>query len=141
MNARPVPRAATALCALLLAAAPAALRAQDLADPTRPAGPAGTAERARAASSPNTPPRALPQLQSLQIPAQGPASALLDGRVVRVGDRVGELTVVAIDGQGILMRAAHSEKRIPLVTGITKSDSGSVATPRTALAAASKETQ
>lgn len=142
MTATSARRATTALFALLFNAAPGTMRAQDLADPTRPARPAataGTAERGPATSAPPAVPRAEPQLRSLQIPAQGPPSALLDGRVVRVGDRVGELTVVSIDAQGVMLRAAHREQRITLVPGIAKTASASVPTPRTALAAAPKE--
>ena len=125
-------------CATLLLAG--TIGAQGLADPTRPAG---TIERGvptvhGVAAAPA--PRAWPQLQSVQIPAQGAASALVDGRVVRVGERIGDVTVVAIDAQGVLLRAARYEQRIALVPGIVKTASASTPISRTAVAAASKET-
>ena len=115
--------------------------AQELADPTRPAG---AVERALPAAAPGVAgtvaPRTWPQLQSVQIPAQGAASALVDGRVVRVGERIGDVTVVAIDAEGILLRAARYEQRIALVPGIVKTASAPTPISRTAVAAASKET-
>ena len=125
-------------CATLLLAG--TIGAQELADPTRPAG---TVERGAPAAhgvAAAPAPRAWPQLQSVQIPAQGAASALVDGRVVRVGERIGDVTVVAIDAQGVLLRAARYEQRIALVPGIVKTASASTPISRTAVAAASKET-
>lgn len=109
----------------LLAAAPAHA-APALADPTRPAGftrPASTptvrgggggsvADAAAAVPAP-----VMPKLQSLQVSAGGGSSALVDGRVVRVGDRLGETVVVTIDSQGILLRGPRYEQRIALVPG------------------------
>ena len=123
--------------ALLLSGA----RAEPLADPTRPAGvaerPTGSATRGASAGAA---PPLWPQLQSVQVGAPGGSSALLDGRVVRVGERIGEVTVVAIDAQGVLLRAARYEQRIALVPGIVKTASASAAnTPRTALSLATKD--
>ena len=112
----------------LLAAAPAHAQPA-LADPTRPAG------FTRAASTPAArsgggggggsitdaaaavPAPVRPTLQSLQVSAGGGSSALVDGRVVRVGDRLGETVVVTIDTQGILLRGPRYEQRIALVPG------------------------
>jgi len=108
----------------LLAAAPAHA-GPALADPTRPPGftrpastPAvriGSAGVAAAAAAVSAPVR--PTLQSLQVTVGGGSSALVDGRVVRVGDRLGETVVVIIDAQGILLRGPSYEQRIALVPG------------------------
>ena len=110
----------------LLAAAPAHA-APALADPTRPAGfttraastPAvrsgGVGGVADADAAVLAPVRLT--LQSLQVSAGGESSALVDGRVVRVGDRLGETVVVTIDTQGILLRGPRYEQRIALVPG------------------------
>ena len=96
-----------------------------LADPTRPpssieAGsvPIGTAHRANPATARaiaaaaraaqvEEAPVPLPAVQSVQVPARGPAVALLDGRVVRVGDSLAGRTVIAIDSQGVVLRATR----------------------------------
>ena len=59
----------------------------------------------------------------MQTAGQGGASALVDGRIVRIGDRLAELTVTAIDAQGIVVRGAHGEQRLALVTRVTKTSS------------------
>lgn len=116
-----------ATCVLIAGTAPAAASAEPtLADPTRPLGLAQqhTAPPARAAlvtaAPPPALPPALPRLQSVQVSAQGGSSALVDGRLVRVGERLGELTVVAIDAQGIVLRGARSDQRLALLPGIAK---------------------
>jgi hypothetical protein len=53
----------------------------------------------------------------------GASTALLDGRLVRVGDRVGESSVVAIDPQSITLRNARGEQRLSLLPGITQTAS------------------
>ncbi len=140
MTPRRAPRRNTAAylaCALLAAGAcrPAEAEPPPLADPTRPPGlaqPSGGA--ARAGVSAEAP--AWPQLQSVLVSAQGGVSALVDGRLVRIGERVGGLTVVAIDAQGILLRAARYEQRITLVPGVAKTASATAPpSPRTAAAA------
>lgn len=116
--------------------------AQSLADPTRPAGANDRSAAAPARSAAPTAPAAWPQLQSLQISAQGESSALVDGRVVRVGERIGEVTVVAIDAQGVLLRGARFEQRIALSPGVAKTASAALPTPsRTAMGLVTKETQ
>ena len=110
----------------LLAAAPAhAVPA--LADPTRPPGftrptstPAvrsGGGGESVADTVAAVPAPVMPKLQSLQVSAGGGSTALVDGRVVRVGDRLGETLVVTIDAQGILLRGPRYEQRIALVPG------------------------
>ena len=125
-----LPIAGLLWAALLALPAPAAsattAATTALADPTRPPaglagiatvpGPGGSAvptaqghpsaPRA-AASQPVVPPLVplAPLLQALHLPQQGAASAIVDNRLVRAGDKVGERTVLSIDSQGLLLRA------------------------------------
>ena len=100
------------LAAATLALGAAAAAAGPLVDPTRPAivAPATTsagappglpARRAEAAPAP-----AQPVLQAVHTPQTGAISALLDGQIVRVGDRIGERVVMAIDEHGLVLRGA-----------------------------------
>ena len=119
-------------------------RGEPLADPTRPAGallndlaaarPDAAARAAKPASAVATTPTAAPRLQAVQIRAQGPASALLDGRVLRVGERVGEQTVVAIDAAGLTLRGPRGEQRLSLISGVTQTASRTMPEPTQALA-------
>jgi hypothetical protein len=119
--------------AALLFATPAF--AEPVLDPTRPmaallgepadAGPAKAARSAAPAAS--APAAASPRLQSVQTSNSGAASALLDGRLVRVGDRVGEQSVAAIDRRGLTLRGPRGEQRLSLLTGITQTASRSAA--------------
>jgi MSHA biogenesis protein MshK len=93
--------------------------AEPLADPTRPPGYApGAVAPTHAASAAAAP--AWPQLRSVRISAPGDSSALLDGRVVRVGERLGDATVVAIDAQGVQLRRGAVEQRVTLLPGAAK---------------------
>lgn len=113
--------AATAMAAtLLLGCGPAA---GQLADPTRPpAGwstapaPATRATTATATASAPTPrtaaaPVTPPRLQSIHQPAGAPASVLIDGRLLRVGDRLGDATLQQIRGDGVVLRQARGDTR------------------------------
>ncbi|NRF71114.1 hypothetical protein HLB44_29370 [Aquincola sp. S2] len=102
-----------------------------LADPTQP--PARVAPAATAATAGEPAPPSWPRLQSVQVGAAGGASALLDGRLVHIGDRVGALTVVAIDHQGVLLRGPHFAQRLALTPGISKAGSLPAALPPVAL--------
>ena len=129
---RPTQRLCVAGAALLLASH---AFAEPVLDPTRPmaallgepaeAGPAKAARSAAPAAS--APVAATPRLQSVQTSSSGAASALLDGRVVRVGDRVGEQSVSAIDRRGLTLRGPRGEQRLSLLTGITQTASRSAA--------------
>ena len=103
------------------------------ADPTRPAGftrtvPTPAVRGVGAVDAATAPAPVRPMLQSLQVPVRGESSALVDGRVVRVGDRLGETVVVTIDTQGILLRGPRYEQRIALVPGGGKTPSTSADT-------------
>ncbi len=71
-----------------------------LPDPTRPPT-AALASPEPAASKPAPAPR----LQGLRL-GNAP-SALVDGRLLRVGDRLGDARVQAIDAQGLLLKPAE----------------------------------
>ncbi len=75
--------------------------AQALSDPTRPPIPAGVpvAATRNAASG--------PLLQSILL-SPSRRLALIDGRMVRVGDRVGNAQVVAIDFDSVKLRRGDS---------------------------------
>jgi hypothetical protein len=130
---------ATSLGALLLcgAAAHTASAAPPLPDPTRPAAfaePAASSAEARRSETAAVTAPAAPQLQSVQIAANGGSTALVDGRLVRVGGRVGELTVFAIDEQGLWLRGARQDQRLSLLPGVAKLASGTApTTPRPAV--------
>lgn len=116
-----------------LVVAAGAAAAPPLPDPTRPPlltapAPPTTLPRAAlrpvalraataAAAEPAEPAAATPQVQSVHLPAQGQPSALVDGRLLRPGDRLagpwGERAVLAIDHQGLLL-AAPTAGRAPL---------------------------
>lgn len=95
-------------CSLIAAASlwAGVAHASPPADPTRPPGwsatPASGVARAAAPAAP-----APLRVQSVQVPRSGPASALVDNKLLFVGDRLGAATVVAIDTQGLQLRNAH----------------------------------
>lgn len=105
-------------------------------DPTRPgavaaapasADGASSAPKGPKAAASAPPPPAAPQLQSLQIGRNGEASALIDGRLLQVGDSLGALRVVAIDVDGVTLRDAkgRSERMNLIHAAIVKRDGGS----------------
>lgn len=116
----PIRLAAAAVLAAAIGSAGPACAAPEIADPTMPAGPAAPA-RARGESAADTAPAPRwPELQAVQISARGDSTALIDGRVVRLGERVGALTLVAVDAQGVLLRGVRFEQRLSLLPGIAK---------------------
>lgn len=118
-------------------AACAADASPGLADPTRPsARPSAPPPAAgRPAASAPVPAAALPPpllLQSLQLPQRGLASALVDGRMVVVGDEIGGRRVLAIDPQGLLLQGKAGAERLPLLAGSPKQPAGSIVVQRSA---------
>ncbi len=93
-----------------------------LVDPTRPPGsaaaPAGAPLRTPAVAAPSAP--AWPELRALRLSTSGDSSALLDGQVVRVGERLGEATLLAIDADGVLLRRGSTERRLNLLPGTAR---------------------
>ncbi|MDT7836883.1 hypothetical protein [Aquabacterium sp. OR-4] len=137
--------------AVVVAAQPSPL----LSDPTRP--PAAVAAAAAAAvAGPAASGRVQPagaglavarsdaaapalRLQSLRMPAKGPASALIDGREVKLGDAVGERVVAAIDADGVLLRGSAAragdtsgDRRLRLLGGDEKQPPGTIQITRSA---------
>lgn len=55
----------------------------------------------------------IPRVQALHLPADrsAPPSALIDGRLVRVGDRLGDATVEDIRADGVRMRLARGSSQ------------------------------
>jgi hypothetical protein len=146
--AKPDPRlllgltvACLSACALLLVE----VQAGPLADPTRPPAalmaPGGLAaaalpaqanlEAARAlaaaaqAAEPAAP-AAPAVVQGVQLSANGAASALVDGRAVKVGDLLDGRAVLAIDAQGLLVKGPHGPERLWLLVGTAKQAAGSI---------------
>ena len=119
--------AAFGLCTLALLST---AKSQAASDPTRPptsaapASPGAARPAAPAASAPKSTPQP-PLLGSLQVGRDGASSALLDGQVVRVGDKVGDNSVTLIDSQGITLRGPKGPVRILLLQGSSKVPSNS----------------
>jgi len=103
------------------------------ADPTRPphamaAEASASAPRVvRPAGAAASTPAAAPRLQSVQIGTDGSASALVDGRIVSVGDALAGARIAAIDTDGLTLRDAkgRSERLNLIPTTIVKLDGGS----------------
>jgi hypothetical protein len=122
----------TALLASLFAAHAVA---EPVPDPTRPmATMLGDAADPRSAKTTRSGPPAAatsasavvaaPRLQSVRLASNPSAStALLDGRLVRLGDRIGEHSIAAIDRNGITLRGPRGEQRLSLLLGITQTAS------------------
>lgn len=117
-------------------------------DPTRPpmaapaatrSGPAQGAARAAArpasavAAAAAPPPPAVPLVQSIQTQRGGAASALVDGRIVRVGDSVATGTVTAIDGDSVTVHGSNGTQRLWLLDAMTRPAAATyLATPQAA---------
>ncbi len=138
---------------VLLACATTAPQAQTVTDPTRPpasAMPSAAAdptERSGDAATrllrpalPASAPAAPPQVQSIQRSATGATNALVDGRLVRVGERIGDQTIVAIDAHGVQLRGARGAlQTLTLLSGVDKTPSLGRTEPAQALAAAPRK--
>jgi hypothetical protein len=102
------------------------LAAQTIADPTRP--PAAAVSVVAAASKPaqgrslaasaaaSAAPAAAhpaPRLQAIRLGDEGEASAMVDGRLIRVGDSVAQRAVLAITARGLLLADIAAPTRRP----------------------------
>ena len=91
-------------------------------DPTRPpeallATPQNTTPAPAASAAP-------PQLQSLRLSQSLARSALVDGHLLRVGDRLGEARVKAISEKGVLLRNPDgSELMLQLSPDVSRTES------------------
>lgn len=92
-------------------------------DPTRPPLPVRRGSLAQPAALPSPAAQAAasavapaePRLQSLHLPQQGPATALVDGQLLRVGDSHGPNTITAIDADGVSARGPAGRQRWTLL--------------------------
>jgi len=92
---------------IFVLAIPALASAQALFDPTRPPQPVF-------AKDATTPARqALPRLQAL-IARGARYSALIDGRHLGVGDRIGAWRITAIDRSGVALEGPQGPQRLYL---------------------------
>lgn len=115
-------------------AQPAPMSATLPLDPTRPFTPPAATTAALAATTRRVdlpavvPPPPL-RLQTIQMPQQGRPSAIVNGRLVSLGDRLGDATVASIDAQGLtLHRAKGGTQRLSLYTGVVITPSLDTAT-------------
>jgi MSHA biogenesis protein MshK len=93
-----------------------------LPDPTRPphgavVAPGGVAAGADPAGDDEEP---APVLSSIMIPAGGKPLAVIDGKVVRVGDTVGEAKVVRITETGVVLKGAQGTETLRMTPGVEK---------------------
>ena len=90
------------------------------ADPTAPPpgltaadglahAPARAASGAHAASAPVA---AIPRVESVRFGGEHPATALVDGHMLAVGDHLGDVVVTAIDEQGVSLRSTKGASRL-----------------------------
>lgn len=94
-----------------------------LLDPTRPLAGGGREEAAvpkplealaAAVAAPQdaaSAPAAPPALQSLQVPQQGEATAIVDGQLLKVGGKLGSYEVTHIDAHGLMVRGPSGRER------------------------------
>jgi MSHA biogenesis protein MshK len=102
------------LCALALAMLTGMAQAQGLIDPTRPPA-AISAPVANAGAAPLLA-RAEPQLQSILVSLRpgGRRIAVIDGKIVRQGQRVGDAVLVAIGSTEVVLRRAGKTETLKL---------------------------
>ena len=104
-----------------------------LADPTRPpnvvlrqqqamGSPGGAAMplAPEAASAPASAAKRPPRLSAVRISAELGHVALIDGRLVSVGDRVGDAQVVSMDTEGVMLRGPKGLQRLWLMPMATR---------------------
>lgn len=92
--------------------------AADLDDPTRP--PAGFSEQAKAADAPR---EAALQVSSVFLMGSKPY-AVLDGLVVRVGDKLEAGRVAKIDEAGVWLKTTAGLRQLKLLPDVKKTPAG-----------------
>lgn len=112
-------RGAALVFAALLVVLPAhAQSGGGLADPTRPAAaylPGGVAE----AGVPTIAP--LSRLTSVKLPHRGAVpSAVIDGQLVRLGERVGEDKLVKVNETSVVLEGKEGRETLYLIPDVTK---------------------
>lgn len=113
--------AATALLALALLSAPES-RAQGLADPTRPPNFAGLPFGATPAAPSG------PLLQSIVLSPKR-RLAVIDGKLVGIGDRVGDATLVAIEIDSVRLREGGGTRVLKLLPEVRKRETETAGLP------------
>ncbi len=101
----------------LMACAPPAVAA-DMGDPTRP--PAGFSEKAQAAEAPQ---EAALLVSSVFLMGARPY-AILDGQVVRVGDRLEAGRIRKIDESGVWLKTPTGMRQLKLLPDVKKTPAG-----------------
>jgi MSHA biogenesis protein MshK len=86
--------------------------AQPLADPTRPS----TQAQAQAPAELRQSEPAFSRLQSVLI-SGGRNVAVIDGRAVRVGERVGDAILVSIEPSEVILQRGSTRERLSLLPG------------------------
>jgi len=114
---------------------PPGLQTAPAAAPTNPlAYPPGLPPAAAPASAPAAVVQAAPVVQAVQLPLRGPAMAMVDGRLVKLGDTVGKRVVSAIDHQGVVLREPGTgrvtEERLWLLSAQGKQPPGTITVTR-----------
>ncbi|MEN3294214.1 MAG: biosis protein MshK, partial [Burkholderiales bacterium] len=89
--------------------------AEDLADPTRPPAALGQVGDGDASASA----AGRPVLQSVMI-SPGRTMAMISGRMVRVGDKVGEARVTKISETEVVLRNGKELETLKLFPGVEK---------------------
>jgi hypothetical protein len=105
------------LALFLLACAPP-LVAADPSDPTRP--PPGFSEQGRVGAAPQEPPLLLSSLFLMG----NKSYAVVDGQVVRVGDKLEAGRVGKIDEAGVWLQTATGPRQLKLLPDVSKTPAG-----------------
>jgi len=106
--------------ALSIAVAGIAAAQQSLPDPTRPANVA--AESAPAAGGSN-------RLQSVLLPKHGKPLAVIDGRSVTIGDKVGDAQVTQITESAVTLNGPEGSQTLKMLPDVEKKPSASPKPP------------
>ena len=112
--------AAVQVCGVWACLAPAPVSAQaqtqtPLADPTRP--PAGVLDPATAEDTAGG-----RVLQSVLIPRQGKPLAVIDGQLVRLGQRYGDARLIRVNEREVVLDGPEGIERLQLTPGIEKTN-------------------
>jgi hypothetical protein len=115
----------TAALLVLLGALPTPRsQAGELPDPTRP--PTAQRRVAAGASAPAAAP-SVPVLQSVLIGEGRKPSAIIDGRLLQLGDALGELRLTRLDETGAVLSGPRGQTLLALTPGADKQVAGTAA--------------
>jgi MSHA biogenesis protein MshK len=91
-------------------------QAQALSDPTRPPG-------AAAMASPDAPQATELQLQTILLSPQRKL-AVINGQTVKIGERVGDATLVTISETGVVLKRGEETQTVRLLPGLERKPAG-----------------